>query len=55
MILAAEAGLHINAIGNLERGLRSPSVQTLFLISRALDMPASRLIAAVEKMKPLVE
>ena len=55
MTLAAEAGLHLNAIGALERGLNSPTVQTLFLVGRALDVPASQLIADVEKMKPKVE
>jgi len=55
MTLAAEAKLHLNAIGNLERGLRSPTVQTLFLISHALEVPPSQIIAAVEKMKPVVE
>lgn len=55
MTLAAESGLHLNAIGNLERGERSPTLQTLFLICRALDIPVSRLVADIEKARPQVE
>jgi len=55
MTMAEEAGLHLNAVGSLERGLCGPTVQTLFLISRALGIPPSRLIADVEQMKPEVE
>lgn len=55
MTLAAEAGLHLNAIGNLERGERSPSLQTLFLICRALGIPVARLVADIEKARPRVE
>lgn len=48
MKLAMEAGMHLNALGNLERGKRNPSLQTIFLLCRALDVPAAKLIAAVE-------
>lgn len=54
MSLAAEAGLHLNAIGGLERGERSPTLQTLFLISRALGVSVSQLVADVEKRNPSV-
>ncbi|HEY0945045.1 MAG TPA: helix-turn-helix transcriptional regulator [Opitutaceae bacterium] len=49
MTLAMKAGLHLNAVSNLERGKRSPSLYTVLLLSRALDVPASKLVAAVEK------
>ena len=55
MDLAAEAGLHLNAVGNLERAERSPTVQTLSLISKALGVPAAELVADVEKRRPRVE
>ena len=52
MKLAAEAGLHLNALSNLERGKRIPSLYTVFVIARALGMPASKLVSAVEKIDP---
>ena len=52
MELAAKAGLHLNALSNLERGRRSPSLYTVFVIARALGISASKLIAAVEKAGP---
>ena len=55
MNLAADAGLHLNAIGNLERGISNPNLQTLFLISKALGVPAAELVADVERRKPRVE
>lgn len=48
MTLAMHAGLHLNAVSNLERGLRSPTLQTVFLLSQALGVPASTLVAEVE-------
>ena len=52
MTLATKAGLHLNAVSNLERGQRSPSLHTVLALSRALKVPAARLIAAVEKAEP---
>ncbi len=52
MTLAMKAGLHLNAVSNLERGKRSPSLYTVMVLSRALDVPAAKLIAAVEKADP---
>jgi transcriptional regulator with XRE-family HTH domain len=52
MKLAMEAGLHLNALGNLERGQRSPSLHTVMVLCRALGVPAAELIAAVEKSNP---
>ena len=55
MELAARAGLHLNAVGSLERGARSPTLQTLLLLGRAMKIPASRLVSDVEKAKPSLE
>jgi len=55
MMLAAEAGLHLNAVGSLERGERAPTLQTMFLLCHALDVPASHMVADIEKAKPVVK
>lgn len=52
MKLAMEAGLHLNALGNLERGQRLPSLHTVMVLCRALDVPTAELIGAVEKARP---
>jgi transcriptional regulator with XRE-family HTH domain len=52
MTLAAESGLHLNAVGSLERGERSPTLQTLFLLCRALDISVTCLVADIEEKKP---
>lgn len=52
MTLATQAGLHLNAISNLERGKGGPSLHTVFLLARALELPPSKLISAVEKAHP---
>lgn len=50
MTLATQAGLHLNAVSNLERGLRSPTLQTVMLLSQALGVSASSLVAEVEQL-----
>ena len=52
MHLAMEAGLHLNALGHLERGQRTPNLQTVLLIARALNVPAGEIVAAVERAGP---
>jgi transcriptional regulator with XRE-family HTH domain len=52
MTLATKAGLHLNAIGSLERGLRSPTLPTVFALCRALDVPVTKFFAALEKQHP---
>jgi len=54
MKLAMEAGLHLNALGHLERGERTPSLHTVFVLCRALEVPVAALIASVELAKPLL-
>lgn len=43
--LALSAGLDRTAISLLERGLRSPSLETVFALADALEIPASQLVA----------
>jgi len=52
MKLAEEADMHINAIGNIERGIQIPSLETILLLGRALGVPAATLVDEVEKRNP---
>jgi len=47
--LARKAGLHQTYIGLLERGERSPNLDTAMAIAAALDVPLATLIARAEK------
>jgi len=47
--LAFECELHPTYISQVERGLKSPTVRTLFKIAKALDVPASDVVKDVEK------
>lgn len=49
MKLAMDAGMHLNALGNLERGMRNPSLQTIVILCQALGVPMSVFMGAVEK------
>jgi len=49
--LAAKAGLHQTYIGLLERGKRSPNLDTAQAIARSLGIPLSRMIGEAEKMR----
>lgn len=46
--LADKAGLHRTYISLLERNKKSPTIDTLFRICKALDVSASSLIKKVE-------
>jgi transcriptional regulator with XRE-family HTH domain len=48
--LAKLSGLDKSALGKLEAGMRSPSVETAHKIAKALKVPLSKLIAEAEKM-----
>lgn len=52
MKLAMEANMHLNALGNLERGKRNPSLRTVFILCRTLEVPVSKLLGDVEDSKP---
>ncbi len=47
--LAAACELHATYISQLERGLKSPSLTTLLLLARALNVRASELVQAAEQ------
>lgn len=49
--LAKRAHLHQTGIGFIERGERSPSIDTLESISKALDIPVSSLMREAEKVQ----
>lgn len=49
--LAERAGLHPTFISLLERGGRMPSLNTVFLIARALEEAPSALVAKLEELK----
>lgn len=49
--LAEQSGLHQTYIGLLERGKRSPNLDTAQAIARALGLSLSRLIAESEKFQ----
>lgn len=50
MELAAQAGMHLNALGNLERGKRNPSLQTVFILCRTLGVPVADFMGQVERV-----
>lgn len=49
--LGFEAGVDRTYVSQLERNLKSPTVETLFRICDALDISASELIGRVEKVR----
>lgn len=52
MDLANKAGMHLNALGNLERGKRNASIQTVFILCKALGVSVAKFLADVEKALP---
>ena len=46
--VALDAGLDRTYISMLERALRQPTLETVLVLSRALGIPASEIIAMVE-------
>ena len=47
--LAFRAEVHRTYISQLERGLKSPTLNMILKLSRALKAPASKLVATVER------
>ncbi|MBX3177742.1 MAG: helix-turn-helix transcriptional regulator [Candidatus Hydrogenedentes bacterium] len=47
--LAFECGLHPTYISQVERGLKSPTMRTMFQIASVLETPLSEVIREVEK------
>lgn len=48
-VLSGLAGLDRTHYSKIERGLRSPTIDTLFKIARALDIQPHKLMIAIEK------
>lgn len=48
-VLSGLAGLDRTHYSKLERGLRAPTLDTLFKIAHALDVPPHELVTAIEK------
>ena len=48
-VLSGLAGLDRTHYSKIERGLRSPTVDTLFKIAQALDTQPHKLMIAIEK------
>ena len=49
--LASRAGVHRTYISLLERNKKSPTLDTLIKICKALEISASKIIARVERAK----
>ena len=47
--LAFECGYHSTYISQLERGLKNPSMATVFHLARTLHLTPSKLVAMVEE------
>ena len=47
--LALESGLDRTFVSMLERGLRQPTLSSLFALAEALQIPASRIVKLTEK------
>ena len=53
--LAERAGLHLNSVGLLERGLREPSLYTVFQLATGLDMTPAEFVQAVSERRPSIK
>ena len=47
-VLSGLAGLDRTHYSKIERGLRSPTIDTLFKIAQALDIPPHELVKEIE-------
>lgn len=52
--LAERAGLHTNTIGLLERGLRQPSLYTVFQLAQALNVSPTDFIQNLADKHPKI-
>lgn len=48
-VLAIETGLDRTFISLMERGMRRPSLTTIFILARRFGIAASQLVAEIEK------
>lgn len=49
-LLSGLAGLDRTHYSKIERGLRSPTIDTLFKIAAALELPPHQIIAELERL-----
>ncbi len=49
--LTHRCGMHVATISFYERGIKSPTIHSVFLIAEALGMKASDLLAEVEEFE----
>ena len=54
-VLSGLADLDRTHYSKIERGLRSPTIDTLFKIAHALDMPPHEIISAIERVQEAAE
>ena len=47
--LASRAGVHRTYVSQIERGLKSPTLNIILRLARALDYRAASIVATVEK------
>ena len=48
--LAFSCGFHPTYVSQLERGVKTPTLGTIFLLGRALGVPPSELVRKVEQL-----
>ncbi|NBB78152.1 MAG: helix-turn-helix domain-containing protein [Verrucomicrobia bacterium] len=53
--LAFQANLHTTSVSFFERGLRQPTLHTVFVLSKVLRMRASDLVGEVEDRGPEIQ
>lgn len=52
--LAFRAGMHTTTISLYERGERQPTLHTVFILSRALEILPATLVAKEQSLKPVI-
>ena len=52
--LAFRASMHSTTISLYERGERQPSLHSVFILSRALEILPATLVAEVQDLKPVI-
>lgn len=53
--LAFQTSLHTTSISYFERGLRQPTLHTVFMLSKVLHLKASELVVEVEDCDPEIQ
>lgn len=52
--LAFRADMHSTTISLYERGERQPSLHTVFILAKALDLKPDAMVGEVRKLKPAI-